>query len=324
TGPLHPVAAARDDRGRDVTDLVRARDGRYLDTFELGRYQGIARKHWVEVDLGPDVPTDGPLLLVGQGWVYPTDGSINLALGQGEHPQAMGLRVEVPDGREGWRVLHADLGMPAGKTKTVLIDLAGAFADGIPARVRLVTNLEIYWDRLAWTEAAPDTELRIRRLLPEAAELRFRGFSRTRQAGRKAPELPEYEVAGTAPRWRGLEGYHTRFGDVRELLETVDDRYVIMGPGDELALRFEAPPDPPEGWRRDYVLVSDAWIKDGDYNNGFSLTLRPLPYHGLTDYSVPPGRLEDDPVYLRHPEDWRVYHTRYLTSTPFHDALSSR
>jgi hypothetical protein len=33
-------------------------------------------------------------------------------------------------------------------------------------------------------------------------------------------------------------------------------------------------------------------------------------------------RLEDDPVYQRHPQDWREYHTRYVSPRSFHDALS--
>ena len=37
--------------GRDVTDLVTRRDGRYLATFERGAYQGIAQEHFVEFEL---------------------------------------------------------------------------------------------------------------------------------------------------------------------------------------------------------------------------------------------------------------------------------
>jgi hypothetical protein len=46
---------AYDDRGRDVTDLIAHRDGRYLSGFALGAYQGIADDHFVEIDLG-DAP----------------------------------------------------------------------------------------------------------------------------------------------------------------------------------------------------------------------------------------------------------------------------
>ena len=324
TEPLRPVARAVDHRGRDVSRRVLALDEVYLDTFERGPYQGVAEDHWVEVELGDDVPA-GSLRLVASGWIYPTDSSINVALAQGGHPAPRGLSLEIPDGRGGWAAVRPDLGFPAGKTKTIVIDLDGVFAPGAERRLRLRTNLEIYWDRIGWTVALPDAAVRTRRLLPASADLRYRGFSEVRQAGRTAPELPEYDrIAATAPLWRDLVGYHTGFGDVRALNETVDDRYVIMNAGDELALRFPAPPPPPDGWTRDFVLVGDGWVKDGDYNTGFSTTVLPLPYHGMTDYADAPGRLEDDPAYRRHPEDWKLYHTRYVNPRDFHNALVPR
>jgi Tfp pilus assembly protein PilF len=320
--PPRPVARALDQDGRDVTELIRARDERYLDTFELGPYQGIAEDHYVEVELGDDVPTSGSLWLVATGWVYPTDSSINIAVDQGEHAPLRGLQLEVPDGRGGWSVVNPDLGFPAGKAKTILIDLRGVFGPGTPPRLRLRTNMEVYWDRIAWSVDAPESTLRTERLLPSTASLRYRGFSPVRQASRTAPELPDYEIAGTAPRWRDLIGFYTRFGDVRPLNESVDDRYTIMNAGDELVLQFPAPPPPPDGWTRDFVLIGDGWIKDGDLNTGFSKTVAPLPYHGLADYDREPGQLENEPAYRRHPEDWRLFHTRYVTPQDFHHALA--
>ena len=320
--PLRPVARARDHAGRDVTALVRALDERFVDTFELGPYQGIATEHYVEVALGDAVPTEGPLWLVASGWVYPTDASINVAVSQGDHRAPRGLQLEVPDGQGGWAVAAADLGFPAGKTKTMLIDLQHAFRPGTPRHVRLRTNMEIYWDRIAWAVGYPDAPVTMHRLLPATAELRYRGFSVVAQARRTAPELPDYNaLAGAAPLWRDLVGFHTRFGDVRPLIEAVDDRYAIMNAADELALRFPTPPPPRGGWTRDFVLIGDGWVKDGDYNTGFSTTVLPLPYHGLSDYVRPPGRLEDDPAYRRHPDDWKVFHTRYVTPWEFHRAL---
>jgi hypothetical protein len=92
---------------------------------------------------------------------------------------------------------------------------------------------------------------------------------------------------------------------------------VIMNAGDEIALRFTAPPPPPPGWKRDFVLVGDGWVKDGNVNTAFGKTVLPLPLHGRDDYSQPPGRLEDDPAYRRNPSDWKQYHTRYVTATGF-------
>ncbi len=320
--PLHAVAGAWDQAGHDVSAIVRDRDGRYVDSFPLGPYQGIARDHWVEIALGDDAPTDGPLWLVASGWIYPTDASINVAISQGGQPQPHGIRLEVADGHGGWRVADPDLGMPSGKTKTILVDLQHRFPPGAPRRLRLRTNMEIYWDRIAWSAGRPDTPLRVRRLLPTTAVLRYRGFSRVHTRRRSEPEVPDYEIAGSGQRWRDLVGYYTRYGDVRALNEKADDRYIIMNAGDELRFRFPALPPPAAGWTRDFVLVGDGWAKDGDYNTGFSRTLLPLPYHGLSDYSRAPGRLEDDPGYRRHPQDWTRYQTRYVAPQAFYRALA--
>jgi hypothetical protein len=164
--------------------------------------------------------------------------------------------------------------------------------------------------------------LRTRQILPETADLRYRGFSRISQPKRSTPETPDYgRIAGTQQQWLDLVGFYTRFGDVRELLTKVDDRYVIMNAGDELRLRFPAAPPPPAGWTRDYVFVSDGWDKDGNFNTSFSNTVLPLPSHSRPDYNSPPVPLEQDPVYQAHPEDWLNYHTRYVTTDAFRNAL---
>jgi hypothetical protein len=46
-----------------------------------------------------------------------------------------------------------------------------------------------------------------------------------------------------------------------------------------------------------------------------------LPYHAKQEYTTAPGRLEDEEVYRRHPEDWQTYHTRYVTPDVFQNAL---
>ena len=322
TGPPQLVLRAWDDHGQEVTEVVRAHDGRYLDTFGRGAYQGVTRDHYVDIDLGEDVPASGPLWLLATGWIRPTDSSINVAISQGRHPQPQSLRLEVPDGQGGWVVAKSDLGFPAGKNKTIVIDLQGLFRPGMPRLVRLRTNMEIYWDAFAWAPGLPDAELTTQRLQPHIAELRYRGFSVVQVADRASPEVPQYRaLEGTAQRWRDLIGYYTRFGDVRELLQTVDDRYVIMNAGDELGLYFEAPAPPPAGWQRDFILIGDGWVKDGDYHTTFSKTVLPLPAHDQSDYTTPPGQLQDDPVYRRHASDWQRYHTRYITPRRFHEAL---
>jgi Tfp pilus assembly protein PilF len=322
TASPHKIVRAMDDRGQDVTDIVSTLDGRYLDTFGRGQYQGVTRDHYVEVDLGDEAPKTGPLWLIVKGWMHPTDSSINVAIGQGHHETARGLSLEVPDGRGGWVVAKSGLGFPAGRKKICLIDLTNVFRPATLHRVRLRTNLEIYWDSIEWAKGLPDTPLETMRLDPAVADLHYRGYSVMNQANPSSPELPDYNrLEGTKQRWRDLAGYYTRFGDVRELLARVDDRYVIMNSGDEMSFRFAEQPPPPAGWVRDYVIVGDGWIKDGDYNSGFSRTVQPLPYHAKSLYVTAPRRLEDEWVYRHHPEDWQNYHTRYVTPDVFQNAL---
>ncbi|MDX1739995.1 MAG: CRTAC1 family protein, partial [Rhodothermales bacterium] len=321
TGPLQAVAGAWDDSGQDVTELIAANDGRYVDTFNLYSHQGRTNDHFVEIDLG-GIHVDRPVWLVAAGWIWPTDSSINVAIGQGDHPAPKGVRVDVENDDGTWTAVHADLGFPSGKTKTMLIDLTGVFDGRTSRRVRLATNLEIYWDSFSWAEALEDSLARITEVNTVTADLRYRGFSQVTGLGRSLPEIPVYDsLASVGPQWRDLIGFYTRFGDVGELLDRVDDRYMIMNAGDELSMTFEAPSPPTGDWRRDFVLVGDGWVKDGDYNTTYSKTVTPLPEHGVGDYTAPLIGLEDNNAFRVHRNDWTTYHTRYVSTDHYVNAL---
>lgn len=319
-----PILRAIDDNGNDVTATLRSLDGQYLDNFGRGQYQGVTRDHYVEVDLGENVPTHGPLYLIAKGWLHPSDSSINVAIGQGHHEAPKPLSIEVIDRNGSWHVARANLGFPAGREKICLVDLTGVFPATGPHKLRLRTNLEIYWDQIQWARGLPDTQIKITNMGPASADLHYRGYSEIHQVNASSPEIPDYNhLAATTQTWRDLTGYYTRYGDVRELLAKIDDRYVIMNAGDEMSLRFPAISPSPPGWVRDYVIAGDGWIKDGDYNSTYSATVQPLPYHERTLYDTPPGRLEDEWVYRQHPEDWQNYQTRYVTPDRFKNALRS-
>ena len=316
------IAHAVDESGKDVTDIVSALDEKYLDNFGRGRYQGVSRDHYVEVDLGEDVPQSGSLWLIAKGWMHPTDSSINVAISQGQEVRAQPLSMEVPDGKGGWVVVRPNLGFPAGRKKICLFDLTDVFRPNTPRRLRLRTNLEIFWDSIEWATGLPDTQLKKTRVNPATADLHYRGYSVIDKPNDSSPEVPNYNKFSASKQiWRDLIGYYTRYGDVRELLGNVDDRYVIMNAGDEMSLRFPEQQPPPAGWVRDYVFIGDGWIKDGDYNSTFSKTVLPLPYHTKQEYTTAPGKLEDEWVYKKYPEDWQKYHTRYVTPAVFQNAL---
>lgn len=317
TGPTHEFASARNDKGDDVASIVRTLDEKYLDGFERGTFQGVAKDHFVELELPSDAPANKRIAIVADGWMHPTDASINVQLGQSSKEKPRSLSLEVRDANGVWNVAKENLGFPAGKMKTLLFELPmGARA------ARLRTNMEVFWDKLAWGVYDSGEQNKTTRLELTASELRHRGFSVIEKADDSSPEKPDYDrLLTTGQRWRDMEGYFTRFGDVLELLTRTDDRYVLTTAGDEIVLKFAALPAPAAGYKRDFVLIGDGWIKDGDLNSVFSKTLIPLPTHASNDYSKPPTTLENDPVYQKHKADWQNFHTRYVAPDAFRNAL---
>lgn len=318
TGPLMPLAGATDDRGNDVSSLLAHRDGKYVNSFGLGAYQGVTRTHWVQLNLG-NAPVNKPLWLVCQGWIHPTDSSINVAIGNTHNVKPQSLSLWVPDAKGHWSEVKKDLGFPEGKVKTVLIDVTHVFKPGAPHILRLQTNLEVYWDAIHWAVGLPNAPSNTISDPLAAAHLRYRGYSVLRSADPYSPELPVgyRQILTRSPRWRDLVGYYTKYGNVTALLKQVDDRYVIMNAGDELRLRYPLLPPPRAGWVRDFVLVGDGWVKDGDYNTEFSKTVLPLPSHTNTAYNVPPTGLTNDPVWKKHRSDWLTYQTRWVSPAGF-------
>jgi hypothetical protein len=81
---------------------------------------------------------------------------------------------------------------------------------------------------------------------------------------------------------------------------------------------------PVPGAIRDFVVIGDGWVKDGDYNTTFSRTVLPLPTHANGRYDLAPGALEDDPVYRAHPGDFAEFHTRYVSPERVRSALGPK
>lgn len=324
TETTKPFANATDHNGRDVLETVAQLDEKYLDGIKRGKFQGVAEDHFVELELPADAPRDKKLWVVADGWMHPTDASINVQRGQVtdvKPPKSLSIEVEHENGT--WKTVKENLGFPAGKMKTVLLDLSDVFTkDAKRRRLRIRTELEVFWDKLAWAVDLDNVDNRTKMLDLTEANLRYRGFSLIEKRDDSSPEIPNYyKILTTNQRWRDLEGYYTRFGDVRELLLNTDDRIVLMNSGDELVLKFPSLPEVEKGMKRDFVIIGNGWIKDGDLNSVFSKTLLPLPTQKSNDYSRRPTNLEDDPVYQRNKQDWVNFHTRYVSPTQFRDAL---
>ncbi|HLQ59473.1 MAG TPA: FG-GAP-like repeat-containing protein [Gemmatimonadales bacterium] len=315
-----PPLSATDGRGNDVLEDLREHDDRYVSNLTPLRYQGLTEPHELILDLDADAGRPGTFLFL-RGWIYPGDASINVALSQQRKLRAELPVLDVRDARGRWVPAGASVGFPSGKDKTVVIDLAGLF----PTRdhhLRLRTNMQIYWDQAFVADTGKGTgeggrgPARVTTLAPVSGDLHFRGYSRTyRRGGRYGPHWFAYDDVTTESPWRPITGAATRFGDVRPLLDRADDQYVVMVPGDEVTVEFEAPAGaPPAGWTRTFLLYSDGWIKDSDLNTADGTTIGPLPYHAIKSYPYTAG--ESYPADSPRQRYLHEYNTRIIKPPP--------
>ena len=292
--------SARTDRGVSVLDRVRKIDRRYVEPPLDLRFVGYAEDHWVELDFGTQlagVPPDARIVLYAYSWVEYTYSHVNYAAyqaGLAMQPPS----VEVPDGAGGWRVAMAGVGYPAGLPRMMTLDVS-ALPLREDGRLRLRTNMEIFWDQIFLGVDRAGPELRTHTLKPVAADLRAVGYPREYSPDGGVPTLYDYHRLDPGVPFKNFTGTYTRFGDVRPLLDGVDDRFVIMGRGEEIALEFDATALPalPDGWARTLVLYSDGYCKDMDLYTAYPDTVEPMPFHGMANYpplAAAPGAVAAD------------------------------
>src|SRR5262249_48962828 len=137
---------AWDDRGEGVLPLLAKRDRKYVTQFEELPFAGFAKLHWVELDLGM-WDAAKPLRLLIDGYTdYFTATSMYAADQAGI--KVIAPYVEAQDAATGkWARVIEDMGFPAGLERTMVADLSGKIPAGT-RRIRIVTNLKIYWDAI--------------------------------------------------------------------------------------------------------------------------------------------------------------------------------
>jgi tetratricopeptide (TPR) repeat protein len=302
TRRIYPTAA-RDDDNHDVLPSLLHRDQKYPDQFPRTEL-GVAKTHALELDFGQ---TAGDAVLLANGWVDWPDGSTFRAAAQESKGGLVMPYLEMQDAAGRWVTVNDDMGMPAGKPKTIAVPLHFISKS---RKLRIVTSLCVYWDEIFLSERAGPADARQQQLAVLSADLHFRGFSKSRiDALRKQPDTFFYDRVEPASFWNPTPGLYTRYGDVRELVGQVDDRMIVMGSGDELRLRFDASrlAPPPPGWTRDFLLKVDGWAKDRDPNTAFSQTVEPLPFHGMSRYPYPASEhFPEDEAHQRYRNEYNL------------------
>jgi len=316
---IYPSSAI-DELERNVLPSILEKDDRYIDNLTAAAYQGLTKMHDLVLDPGEAGQLDN-LHLFLRGWIFPTDASINVALSQSELLKVQAPIIQVMNKKGSWQTIQTDMSFPMGKDKTVIVNMEGKFLSA-DHRIRIQTNMEIYWDEVFFASVQNSKNISQHVLKAENADLHYRGFSRSfRKGGRYGPHWFDYAQVDSLPKWRDLTGSYTKYGEVSPLLSGSDNQYVISNAGDEISLSFDegSLPEIREGWVRDFFIHSVGWVKDGDLNTAAGQTVEPLPFHGMKAY--PPLDKETYPKGPELSEYNRNYNTRIVHQSTFQNSI---
>jgi Flp pilus assembly protein TadD len=306
----HPLLKAVNHEGIEVTDLLHESDCKMVSPTKLRARQlrGLAEPHSVTLDFGP-LAAERPLVLALTGWLRFGGGMANVGASHTPDLPFPFPVLEVEVGSR-WKPVDVVAGAPAGKTKTILIDLGGKLPYG-SRRLRLGTAFEIHWDRIALFEKRDNSQTRITTVAATKTDLHWRGYSEFEPWPWYLPLTPNYtNVKQTADWTITPTGWCTRYGPVDELIAAQDNALVLLNGGDELTLQFAAAslPPKPAGAERDFFFYSVGWDKDADFHCELGWQVEPLPWHGM-----------DSQLYGRQPrpgsgdDGWiRKYNTRWV------------
>ena len=185
-----------------------------------------------------------------------------------------------------WRTIVPELGIPVGRPQTIVVDLTRHVPRaGGHIEVRVNTSMRVYWDQILMDTSAP-AAYDVARLDPLDAQLRWRGFSAEISPEGLGPLAYDYDRVSSVSPWKTMPGLYTREGDVRALLRSTDDRFVVSAPGDEIALAFDASTLPalPADWTRTFLLYVDGFSKEMNLHSASPDRLEPLPFHAMSRY----------------------------------------
>jgi hypothetical protein len=279
-----PVGAW-DGRGNDVLSHLLRIDHDYVTGFKLLNWSGYTEPHTLELDLGK--PYDGGTLrLLMHGFIeYFTATSMYAAHQAGLDPVAPW--VEAKDAKGKWVRVIDDMGFPAGLPRDTVADLTGKLPIGTQ-RIRIGTNLQIYWDRIAVDRTPHSFNPRLTEVPLASAQLGYHGYPRDveRKTNARGDHYYVFEDVSLTGPYAREAGAYTRLGDVKPLLASTDDKFTVFGSGDALELEFDAQnlPALPVGWKRDYFFFADGYEKDMDFYAADGLTVDPLPYQSMKGY----------------------------------------
>jgi tetratricopeptide (TPR) repeat protein len=275
---IHKPTSAVNDRQQDVTERIAIADRRAAPPGAPDRrFIGRTDPHAITLTFAQPLDAlEGQPVLVMDGWIeYPYSQTMFAAWQAGAEYMAPTIHARGADGR--WHVVLDQFGYLAGMPRQAAVPLP---RDRLPrgtTQLRIETNMEIYWDRLALASGQTCSGV-VKHSMPlRQALVRESGFAERHTGVQKQPD---FDYSRRVPLWdtRHQAGFYTRFGPATALVAHLDDALAIIGPGEEVHLEFEpVSAECPAGWTREFVLETYGWCKDMDLFTKDGEAVAPLP-----------------------------------------------
>ena len=280
TKNAHAPLVAFNTNGETILPKIAELDRVFYDDFKSLNIRGYAETHSLTLNLDDKKNYKGRTLLLLTGWTDYAFSSDNVAASQSGKSQFLPY-LQVKNAKGEWQTVIDSIGISIGRPQTLVVDLTGKFLTD-SREVRIVTNFKTYWDSIAVDTSEQNSGLKTIELKPSQADLRERGYS----AESKINEMiaPDYTKVSNDGRWKNFAGKFTRTGDVKPLLNEIDDVFVISKTGDELVLSFDALPELPKNKKYTFLLYADGYSKEMDINSGSPDAVFPLPFKQMTQY----------------------------------------
>lgn len=276
SAPLSAVNA----NGENVLPKIAELDRVFYDDFKSLNIRGFAETHNLTLNLDDKKGFRGRTLLLLTGWTDYAFSSDNLAASQSGKSQFLPY-LQVKNRKGEWQTVIDEIGISIGRPQTLVVDLTGKFLTD-SRQIRIVTNFKTFWDKIAVDTSEQIADLKTVELKPAQADLRARGFSAETVINQML--APDYEKVSNDARWKYFAGNFTRTGDVKLLLNEVDDVFVISKTGDELVLSFKALPALPKDKKYTFLLYADGYSEEMDINSGLPDAVYPLPFKRMSKY----------------------------------------
>ena len=337
-GQLHSIAknapapvSVTDQDGVDLSELVDTLDNKYWHSSMR------ANPAYIEIKLVDGATTPANLKLAIK---IDKEGPLSNGFSSGDSLQyktANGQFAKVPADKNIFTVTRQGAPQPTRNLMntygiiTRVIDLSGLTIKDNTIRIYFTNNIRHYDIDWMAVDTSADHGFTVTTETPYYADLHQRGVSKLVPSNPSDPFMtqmePDYDqLAKVGGNGNPLTGFATRYGDVVPLLNSIDNKFVIMVQGDELSLKYSVPAQA-DGTERDFVYYT--WDYHKPFIEALGDMISPLPFNEMSQYPYHTN-LEHYPTDADHNDYQATYNTRYInwgvyrdTPPPLHHSLNT-